>query len=565
MRWLIIFFLSATLPDLAGGAELMKLHDLDWGAHNGETVRLQGALSDIKNHDGKTLASFSSAEGAFTALIDDKKANWENRLNGIYELEGTVESKSDRPAFFNGVKLLVNSPENILTIEEPPLDPFAVDRVNLKSIFSRSDSSRHDGRAVKTIGVVTFVETGKYFIIQDNDNALKISNPRWENLNVGDFVEVVGFPEAAKNLPKFHAIVYRTKQRNMPLPKPVTLRSDEKISLASRRVETIGRFDRIESADDFTVIRLVDNNQNFIYARFRTPSDPMDIPEFRWKPMIKISGVLSPDSSVTLILMNSTGHQITDDLSLIMDDEALAMKKDFYLSRITNFAIVIAFVLLCTLLGKVRRRQKLSSTIASERKRMADDLHDTIEQHLAGAGMLLKLARKKALQSEKSLEVPLREAQDILLRAKQEMRDVVWGLKMDEMMLMTPVAMLQKLAGQLSKPGQLRIRTRIRGLPKHFPAQTMRDLSLVVREAVNNAVKHGNATRIAIVVDPVGDDAFMIRIANNGKPFDRATAPGPADGHFGLEGMSERVRRMGMTLTFETRGKWTVAKLETKK
>ena len=54
----------------------------------------------------------------------------------------------------------------------------------------------------------------------------------------------------------------------------------------------------------------------------------------------------------------------------------------------------------------------------------------------------------------------------------------------------------------------------------------------------------------------------MLRIANDGKPFDAARAPGVADGHFGVEGMRQRARRLGASVSIFVKGDWTVVAVE---
>ena len=86
----------------------------------------------------------------------------------------------------------------------------------------------------------------------------------------------------------------------------------------------------------------------------------------------------------------------------------------------------------------------------------------------------------------------------------------------------------------------------------------MRDLSLIVREAIGNAVKHGGAKRIALQSEAREEGGWTLRLSNDGTPFDPATAPGAREGHFGIEGMRQRARRLGATLAFEPRGKGMV-------
>ena len=105
---------------------------------------------------------------------------------------------------------------------------------------------------------------------------------------------------------------------------------------------------------------------------------------------------------------------------------------------------------------------------------------------------------------------------------------------------------------------------RLEGLPQRMDAQRMRDLSLIVREAIGNAVKHGGAKKIAISSDPKENGGWLLRIANDGKPFDGASAPGVKEGHFGVEGMRQRARRLGADVTISVDGGWTVVAVERK-
>lgn len=237
-----------------------------------------------------------------------------------------------------------------------------------------------------------------------------------------------------------------------------------------------------------------------------------------------------------------------DDITFVPDLRYRMNKRDARL-QIAIFSTIAALgfmlVVLMAFVVRQARRQLRTRTLMLERKRMADDLHDTIEQHLVGASMLLQIGKT-------------REAQDILSRAKREMRDIVWGLKNDDMMRLTPAEMLREYAKAENRKGVYRIDTRLSGLPASMEASQMRDLSLIVREAVGNAVKHGGAKKIAITCDACGDGGWLIRIANNGKPFDFANAPGASEGHFGLEGMRQRARRLGAEVEFMSKGEWTV-------
>lgn len=256
-----------------------------------------------------------------------------------------------------------------------------------------------------------------------------------------------------------------------------------------------------------------------------------------------------------------------DDILLMPDEGYFKRNRARIVTTALSVIVAVLFVILLALaLFAVRhRRMRLAAeAVMGERKRMADDLHDTIEQHLAGAGMLIKLARMPQNALSETVDRTLQETGDVLLRAKHEMRDIVWGLKNDDMMRLTPAEVIANLAVTETRKGVFRIRTRIAGLAQSMPLSEIRDLSLVVREAIGNAVKHGGARKIAIVSNSLASGGWRLCVANDGEPFDRSSVPGPDQGHFGLEGMNERARRIGAKLSFTTKRGWTIVTIEGK-
>jgi signal transduction histidine kinase len=84
---------------------------------------------------------------------------------------------------------------------------------------------------------------------------------------------------------------------------------------------------------------------------------------------------------------------------------------------------------------------------------------------------------------------------------------------------------------------------------------------MVVREAVWNAVRHGNAERIEIIVAATaGSLTIGVQDFGVGIPAEQIEAPLP--GHFGIIGMRERMKRLGGALQIESRpGTGTLVRL----
>ena len=131
----------------------------------------------------------------------------------------------------------------------------------------------------------------------------------------------------------------------------------------------------------------------------------------------------------------------------------------------------------------------------------------------------------------------------------------------DRLLKESTEALVAQIAGELNARGIVKVRVRLRGIPPTLSAGEKADLVAIVQQAVTNAVNHGKAKNVAIVSDPA-DAGFVLRILNDGEPFDAAKALGPESGHFGLANMRERAKRSGMSIDWCREGKWMCVKVE---
>jgi signal transduction histidine kinase len=72
----------------------------------------------------------------------------------------------------------------------------------------------------------------------------------------------------------------------------------------------------------------------------------------------------------------------------------------------------------------------------------------------------------------------------------------------------------------------------------------MGSLLLLMQEAVGNAFRHGRATRVCLFLH-YSITGFEMRIKDDGQGFALSSVPDIRLGHFGLEGMRQRMRWLG--------------------
>lgn len=71
----------------------------------------------------------------------------------------------------------------------------------------------------------------------------------------------------------------------------------------------------------------------------------------------------------------------------------------------------------------------------------------------------------------------------------------------------------------------------------------------IIRELTVNAIRHGRAKTVW-VAGSIEADMLMFSVRDDGCGFDPENCPGMEDGHFGIEGIRERIKQFGGSLNF---------------
>jgi signal transduction histidine kinase len=173
--------------------------------------------------------------------------------------------------------------------------------------------------------------------------------------------------------------------------------------------------------------------------------------------------------------------------------------------------------------------------LASDRTRIAREVHDTAGNGFAGISLYLEAARKSLDASPGQAARYLEEARDIARRSLQETRLSVASMRAPAADL--PLR-LRTLAAASAGPAISL------NLPEDICRSASPDvqwhLARVAEEAVANARKHSDASRIAISL-AAEDQHLVLRVKDDGCGFD----PAPASTRgYGLAGMRERLHEL---------------------
>ena len=173
-----------------------------------------------------------------------------------------------------------------------------------------------------------------------------------------------------------------------------------------------------------------------------------------------------------------------------------------------------------------------------ERTRLSVELHDALSQTLSGIAMQLGAIRRFAASDLVRMSKHIEVATRTLKSCRDEMRNLLGDLRsqlLDEPNM--EKALVRILEPQMDD-AELHVRFTV---PRaRLTDMTARSLYSMIRELAVNAIRHGHATSIH-VAGCIEDGRLLCSVRDNGEGFDPASAPGPEEGHFGLQGIRERM------------------------
>jgi ligand-binding sensor domain-containing protein/signal transduction histidine kinase len=217
-------------------------------------------------------------------------------------------------------------------------------------------------------------------------------------------------------------------------------------------------------------------------------------------------------------------------------------------------AFTAAVVVLARYVSFRRLRARLlvleqQAALDRERTRIAKDIHDDLGGSLTQVTMLLELALRDRAEPNK-FSGHITQGLTAARRMLKSLDETVWAINPRNDTLPHLINYLGKFA--LRFLGVAEIRCRL-DLPEHppelpMPADVRHNLLLVVKEALNNVVRHGHASEVRLRV-VVTESALEIAIEDNGCGFTQAPDDPLADG---LRNMRQRMADLGGRCTIES-------------
>jgi signal transduction histidine kinase len=416
---------------------------------------------------------------------------------------------------------------------------------------------------VRVEGVVT-QEDAKGFHLRDGSGSVRVQAVMTGRLPPGARVGIEGYGAIAPFRPLLRATKV-TRISNGPPPEPVAmmLQPDfQSMDSSLLQMELVSvEADFLGSRDTHSETLLQCRAQGMIFEAI-LPHSSRPLPEFIPGDRLKLTGICELTTTHPLPRPEwVNGFRIL----LANPDAVMLLHRAPWWTTGRLFAALSAMTGLAVLstLGtlffrRVVRKQALvigeklgDEAVSDERDRMARDLHDTLEQQLAGVALQLDGLDKVAENDPSQISSRLGLARQMLRHTRVEARRSVWDLRSKVLEIQGLGTALRSMAAGSSSDEGPSVVLDICELTRPLPPGSDFHLLRIGQEALANAIKHASASEVVISLRETAD-AVQLTVRDDGCGFVPASPEAPVTSHFGILGIHERVNKIGASLDIQS-------------
>ncbi|MFP4358309.1 MAG: sensor histidine kinase [Puniceicoccaceae bacterium] len=516
-------------------------------------VEVTGVVTEVGTKDGRTAVTFNDGFDDFDLLIKgrpDSARLPEGLVNSRIRARGVFGALTNDRRELVGARFFVPSPASIEIIERGAAATFAKEPLSYDELTGYQAVT---GERVHLRGVVTAAFPPSRLYLRMEDGPIEIRTNLADPPPVGARVGVAGYRGTEAGAPYLHTAVFRAEGGGPP-PEPRTVSITSPVA-SMRKGELIrveGRLaDAVSAAGESLLV--IDEGPDSFTARLPGRIERRDFPPPKGS-LLALTGILveapdpgNPGPGFELLLRD------IGDIAVLERPPFWTGARVVTILGLALLAIGVLSAWSIWLSRKVRRQAKNLAArkeverVQEERNRIARELHDTLEQDLVALSMHLNLAHDRMNGADAGSRENLERAQRILQRTRRESRHSIQELREVDFAHDELNGALRRLAERFEMENGISLDLRLPP-PHRLPPETQRQVLLILREAIHNAIHHADVRTITLSGESRGND-LLLEVRDEGRGFDPGRLP---KGHFGVLGMRERAGRIGAALVIES-------------
>ena len=549
---------------------------------------VQGMVKEVRPnwpHDNWILRVETGVGHFITRLPNESQYSVQRMLDAEVRVAGVAASLQNSHSQFLYPRVIIDQHDDFRVIREAAEDPFDLPITPLDGL----DGFSPDGRQLHRVcvqGTVTYLRFPSMYV-QEGDSAVRVQlNPVFDpDFAVGDRVQVSGFIDTETYTRGLRAAIARHIAGSADPIVPIEgnfeqiLGTTQESRAWSRRstknyenrlIKLRGTLQEVYPGNASVPHHLVLDVGSGSVSAFLDS----EFPKLELGTELELTGVadVSYGSIGTSAILSDP---VRVDLLLRGFSDIVVLKYPAWWNS-RRIATVLLFTLLAfglTTVWVISLRKRVRSQAKQiaiqmrdrrdvaieydaalrERNRLAVNLHDTVLQTMVGIGYQIDACARASKSNGSVAERYLSTARRMADRGQEDLRNTVWTLHNVPVAGESLADAIEQLLMRFESQTDANfVVSCAEDLPKlaDFVAG---ELLLVIQEAIRNSIKHGSPSEIVLeLAFDSAKQAVTALIVDDGVGFDANKVKSVKEGHFGIDGMLQRVDRLNGRLVLES-------------
>jgi len=546
--------------------QVLPYAELATGRGDCQWVEVAGAVETVHQKPDGSLLIGLLYDGALLkveiAHLDPAQAA---RLHGArLRLRGVVNGlKSAQRRLIEPIVCVEASPGTFWVERPGPTDIFSLP-LSSATTLGGPDGAWSFREMVHLAGTVTCQPSPQLVFVRDGAQSLEIRLVQPATLAVGDQIEAVGFPGMGIIQPLLKNALVRRIGPGQP-PEPRRIRDAGQLLDLHNEAELVeieGELRDLSRRNDDYVMVLTQGGQlfsvEFTAAQVAADALPLIGSRLSVVGICQIERLTPPDA-------NQIVAPAAVRLLLRSGEELRVLSRPSWWTPVRLLALVAALSLFAlgalgwvwTLNRRVQAQTRIilgnarQQATLEERNRIAREFHDTLEQQLAGATILLDAIDNAMMEQPQRARDNLQIARAMLRHSLDDAQQAVANLRNNDLFEREFVPLIEDaVQARLAGTG-IPVNFHTEGNWPELDSRVKQHLLRMVQESVTNAVKHASPGRISVILRAT-KDGIELQVADDGCGFVVQARLHPGTGEFGLIGLQERAEKIGARLTIRS-------------
>lgn len=244
----------------------------------------------------------------------------------------------------------------------------------------------------------------------------------------------------------------------------------------------------------------------------------------------------------------SGNYELRDTLRQTRKEVIQVRRTNYYILIVSGLLLII--LVLAYFMYKRKRKLELVMKLEQTRNAISRDLHDDIGSSLSSITRFSEALQNTA-DDQESVKNLSRKIQNISSDMNAKMSDIVWSLNTEDESTEPLLERLQNYCALTLAPIDVDydIQFSEASTQVKISPHVMKDIYLILKEAINNSLKHSGASLIQVHAS-VSNQQLCLTVQDNGRGF--AQHHLPTLGGKGLESMQQRALKIQGVFSMES-------------